>query len=488
MEVPLALLKKRAGNNWLIGQDNSAFISLVETLLEEFTKLGNNSVPQKILLVEPDSIRFLAGFIAACSVGHQIFIGNPAWVESEWQSVFNLVKPDLVWGNCGYLQYDNPEPQLGNQSLTGNQTKGWIMIPTGGSSGKIRFAMHSWETLMASVQGCKQYFQLTEVNSICTLPLYHVSGLMQFMRSFTSGGRVLIVPFKELKSGQWCDFDPTEFFISLVPTQLQRLLDDAGLAIWLSQCKTVFIGGAPTWPELLEKARFHGIRLALSYGMTETASQIATLKPEIFLSGNNSSGQVLPHAKVRILSQTGELLGPNQTGIIAIQAASLAFGYYPELFSKLGNFQTDDLGFFDLQGNLNVVGRSSDKIITGGENVFPPEVEYAIRTTNLVRDISVIGLPDQYWGQIITAIYIPCNPRISSQQIKDALEGKLPKFKQPKCWVPVEMLPSNNQGKVNREQLYQIATKWRQEHLSGYKLTSYEEPCDGTTCPMVRTD
>ncbi len=467
MEVPLTLLKKRASDNWLIGQDNSVFIPLVETLFEEFTKLVNNSIPQKILLVEPDPIRFLAGFIAAYSVGHQIFIGNPAWVESEWQYVFNLVKPNLVWGHCKYPQYDNSDSQLSNQSHAGNQRKGLIMIPTGGSSGKIRFATHSWDTLSASAQGFRQYFQLTEVNSICTLPFYHVSGLMQFIRSFTSGGRLLIVPFKELKSGQWCDFDPTEFFISLVPTQLQRLLDDVTLAVWLSRCKTVFIGGAPTWPELLEKARYHRIRLALSYGMTETASQIATLKPEIFLKGNNSSGQVLPHAKVRILSRTGEILGPNQTGIIAIQATSLAFGYYPKLFSELENFQTDDLGFFDIQGNLNVIGRSSDKIITGGENVFPTEIESAIRATNLVRDISVIGLPDQYWGQIITAVYVPCNSSISSQQIKDALEGKLSSFKRPKYWVPVEMLPSNHQGKVNREQLYQIATKWRQEHLPG---------------------
>ena len=74
------------------------------------------------------------------------------------------------------------------------------MIPTGGTSGKIRFAMHNWETLTASVKGFYRYFGETHVNSFCVLPLYHVSGLMQFMRSFITGGRLLNLPYKALKS------------------------------------------------------------------------------------------------------------------------------------------------------------------------------------------------------------------------------------------------------------------------------------------------
>ncbi|MDJ0618178.1 MAG: 2-succinylbenzoate--CoA ligase [Calothrix sp. MO_192.B10] len=458
MESPLNIWKNRTNNHWLVGQDNSAFFSLVETFYEEFTQLKNSSNTQTILLVEPDSIRFFAGFLAACSVGFQIFIGNPSWREYEWEQVFNLVKPDILWGDCKYLhKYFNP--QSDNKSNGEKTVKNWIMIPTGGSSGKIRFAIHSWETLSRSVEGFRNYFQLIKINSICALPHYHVSGLMQFMRSFLSGGQLLVVPFKELKSGQCCDFDPTEFFISLVPTQLQRLFDDVNITHWLSRCRTVFIGGAPTWSELFEKARYYGIRLAICYGMTETASQIATLKPEVFLAGSNSNGKILPHAEVKILNQTGEELAHNQTGTIAIKSGSLALGYYPQLFPESEYYQTDDIGFFDSQGNLNIVGRSSNKIITGGENVFSTEVESAIRSTHLVKDVAVIGLPDKYWGQIITAIYVPCYPKISSQEIKNALDDKLSRFKHPKFWVPVEILPSNNQGKVNREQLYQIATR-----------------------------
>ncbi|MCZ0903636.1 AMP-binding protein, partial [Microcoleus sp. HI-ES] len=257
-----------------------------------------------------------------------------------------------------------------------------IMIPTGGSSGKIRFAIHTWETLTASVQGFQQYFQADKINSFCVLPLYHVSGLMQFMRSFTTKGKLAIQPFKELENGQICDIEPEEFFISLVPTQLQRLLQNPDTANWLGRFHSVLLGGAPAWPELLETARNYQIKLAPSYGMTETASQIATLKPEDFLAGNNSSGQTLPHAQITIRSANGEILCDNQIGNIAVNAKSLALGYYPENFADRQYFQLDDLGFFDQNNYLNIVGRSSDKIITGGENVFPAEVEAVVRSTN----------------------------------------------------------------------------------------------------------
>lgn len=461
MELPLDYIKQRT-DAWLLGHDGSQLIHLADRLFEEIARLADQPTPLRILLAESDPVRFIAGFLSICSTEHQIFIGNPAWIEPDWRQVLALVKPDLILGNCQYSRPERLESQNAQQNPSGK-----IMIPTGGSSGRIRFAMHTWGTLVASVYGFQQHFNLARVNSICTLPLYHVSGLMQLIRSLISNGKLLVTPFSALKSGQWLDFDPTEFFLSLVPTQLQALLADAKLTAWLRQCKTVLLGGAPAWPELLECARSHQIRLAPCYGMTETASQIATLKPEAFLYGNSSNGQILPHAKVTILGEVGEPLGTNQTGLITIRAASLALGYYPERFLESEDLQTNDLGFLDAQGDLHVIGRLNDQIITGGENVVPSEVEAAIRATNLVKDVSVIGLSDQYWGQAITAIYVPAHSGIEPQQIQAELENKLARFKQPKHWIPVETLPSNEQGKLNREQLQQIAAQWQRRHTSG---------------------
>jgi O-succinylbenzoic acid--CoA ligase len=313
--------------------------------------------------------------------------------------------------------------------------------------------MHTWESLMASVIGFQQYFNLEQVNSFCILPLYHVSGLMQFMRSFSSGGKLAVSTLKLLENGEKYDIEPAEFFISLVPTQLQRLLQKPDLTTWLSRFQTTLLGGAPAWLELLETSRNYGIRLAPTYGMTETASQIATLKPEAFLAGNNTSGQILPHAKVIIKGENGEILGRNKTGFINIKADSLTVGYYPEFFANKEEFQLDDVGYIDENGYLKIVGRNSNKIITGGENVFPNEVEAAIISTQMVEDVCVIGLPDSQWGEIVTAIYVPKIPDINIDDLKIAIEDKLSKFKYPKKWIAVENLPRNAQGKINRKLL-----------------------------------
>ncbi|MDZ8185905.1 MAG: 2-succinylbenzoate--CoA ligase [Nostoc sp. ChiSLP02] len=465
MERPLDYLNNLPANDWLIGYNNRQFNQLAQELYLQLTQLSTFKTPPKIIITEREPLKFLASFIAACAANCPVFLCNPDWGTQEWQQVLDLVQPDIILG------VGNREWGIGNRDCSSPHSplptphSPLIMIPTGGSSGQIKFVIHTWETLIASVRGFTQYFQLNKVNSFCILPLYHVSGLMQFIRSFTTGGKLAILPFKVLESGQTLNIKQSEFFISLVPTQLQRLLENPELTEWLTQFNTVLLGGAPAWSELLEKARFHRIRLAPTYGMTETASQIATLKPDDFLNGKISSGQILPHAQVTIRNQQGENLNFNQIGNITIQAQSLALGYYPMNKEREDTFQVDDLGFLDDQGYLNIVGRSSEKIITGGENIYPAEIESAIRATQMVTDICVIGIPDKHWGQALTAIYIPKKSTVCALKIQTLLKEKLTKFKIPKYWIPQQNLPRNSQGKINRQQLEKIAMEYLQNSL-----------------------
>ena len=456
----LDYLINRSNDDWLIDYDIKQFNLLTEELWRQLNQLSQKGKPPKILLAEANPLRFLASFLAAVAANCPVFLCNPNWGQQEWQQVFNLVQPDLIWG----LKTENwknsaslisPFPQIPLSS---------IMIPTGGSSGKIHFAIHSWKTLTASVRGFYQYFGGRKVNSFCILPLYHVSGLMQFLRSFLTGGNLVILPYQDVKVGKIGNIIPEDFFISLVPTQLQYLLQKD--PSWLSHFHTVLLGGAPAWQELLDTAREYHIRLAPTYGMTETASQIVTLKPEDFLNNNNSSGQVLPHAEVTICNSKNEILDKNQSGIINIKANSLYLGYYPKIFTnhseqvvnlKTSNFLTDDIGFFDSNNYLYIVGRNSYKIITGGENVFPSEVEAAILNTKLVEDVCVLGLPDAKWGQVVTAIYVSRLQNLSPETMKTLLKDKLSGFKHPKYWVQLAQLPRNQQGKLNCEKIKQIA-------------------------------
>ncbi|AFZ17963.1 2-succinylbenzoate--CoA ligase [Allocoleopsis franciscana] len=458
MEQPLGYLKQRINDDWLIDHDSHLLNTITEEFFQQLTQFSKGGIPPKLLIAEQNPLRFLAAFLAAVAAKCPVFLCNPNWVQQEWQQVFERVQPDLIFGQPMKLPITHyPLP------ITHYPSPNHIMIPTGGSSGKVRFAVHTWETLMASVQGFHQYFGNNCVNSFCVLPLYHVSGLMQFLRSLTTGGQLIITSFKQVEAGENFKINPTEFFISLVPTQLQRCLQSPALTDWLSRFQTVLLGGAPAWDSLLEQARQYNIPLAPTYGMTETASQVVTLKPKDFLTGNNSCGQVLPHAKVTIRSSTDERLGSNQIGMISIQSKSLSLGYYPIRMSEkwgqvknLSNLNSDDLGFFDDQGYLHIVGRSSRKIITGGENVFPAEVEAAIQSTQLVNDVCVTAIPDLHWGEAVTAVYVPRSETISTTLLQATLKDKLSKYKQPKHWVPVASIPRNTQGKVDYEQLQNL--------------------------------
>ncbi|MEM9246914.1 MAG: AMP-binding protein, partial [Cyanobacteria bacterium P01_F01_bin.153] len=230
-------------------------------------------------------------------------------------------------------------------------------------------------------------------------------------------------------------------FISLVPTQLARLLNNKGGGPWLQQFRVILLGGAPPWAELLEQSRQMQLSIAPTYGMTETAAQVATLKPADFLAGKTGVGCTLPHVS----------LEPADAGSILVRSSSLAAGYWqgeaiaPELI-------TGDLGSFDNNGYLSILGRQDDIIITGGENVMPREVEAAILATGVATDVCVVGVPDQEWGQRLAAIWVPrTQQKIPTlPQWQKFLDSRLSRYKHPKLWRKVDQIPRNSRGKVNR--------------------------------------
>ncbi len=443
MDNILELIETRLNQEWIINSDTKYFYQLIQNYSKQLAELKYKINNPRIILVQKKDnyIDFLAAFVATIITNCHVFLCDQRWQLKEWKEVLNLIQPHLILGMD--LNYTGKNQQnnlrLPNQNL--------IMIPTGGTSGNIRFAIHTWETLSASVQGFSEFFDVQKTNSFCILPLHHVSGLMQFIRSFLTQGQIIIYPYRDLKKGIIPSLNFEDFFISLVPTQLQLLLTLN--PEFLQQFKIILLGGAPPWNSLLTKARDYQLNLSPTYGMTETASQVVTLKPEDFLQRNNSTGKVLPHAKLSLTEEK----------IIKIKANSLYFGYYPN-YEPQQYFITDDLGYFDHENYLYIIGRNSQKIITGGENVFPKEIENIILETNLVKDIAIIGVADEQWGEVLTAIYVPQDDNIEVEDIKDIIKQQLSPLKQPKHWIQVKQLPRNQQGKLNYQTLRKIATTY----------------------------
>lgn len=451
--------------DWIIGLNYQAWLERIQQRQLELQAFIDQANYPRILLVQSDPLEFLSGFMAACLCDCPVFLGNPSWQQSEWQQVLHLVKPHIIWSPSLLPQVDILEPTPAKP-----EEKGWILIPTGGSSGQIRFAIHTWSTLTASVDGCQRHFfgdKPDAINSCCWLPLYHVSGLMQFMRSLLTYGNLILLPrhcfnphislspevdaFLNLQSEQ-----PQQYFLSLIPTQLQRILQQSSPRVqWLARFRTILVGGAPAWSSLLESARQCHLRVALTYGMTETAAQIATLDPARFIEGAAHNGQVLPHAHITIEDEQHQCLPAYKRGQVVIQCSSLCKGYYPQEFTAPHKFFTDDLGYFNDQGDLHIVGRLSRKIISGGENIFPEEIEEALLGTGMVKDAMVFGQLHPDWGQVITAVVVPSVKPFSLTALKTILKNQLSAFKQPKQWYVLSTVPRTPQGKIDQSQVRQ---------------------------------
>lgn len=430
------------------------------------SRMSNSRRPM-LLLAEADPAKFLASFWAALLTDWDMALANPCWGRQEWQSVCQLISPTLIWGT--------PAPAVnlfGNAPTPTVQTEPAILIPTGGTSGQVKLVHHTWSSLTAAVFGFYRHFRVngSPVNAFCVLPLYHVSGLMQALRTALSNGQLhithsksspLSVPLSGLPAAERSRSHSiclSRSFISLVPTQLERLLR-ANQARWLRRFRAVLLGGAPCWPTLLNRAICEDVPICLSYGMTETAAMVTATAIGRAATGldetaQTGSGVAMPHATVCI-EDAGKLLPSGKVGQIVVRSAAIAHGYYNASSPAFATntFYTDDLGYIDAAGCLRVTGRISGKIISGGENIFPADVEAALRWTGQVSDVCVFGLPHPEWGEIVAAAYVPASATVSPESLKAAAIAQLSRYKHPKQWFALQQLPRNAQGKLNRSAL-----------------------------------
>ena len=582
---------ERAAEPWLWGVTGAQLRGAVADRVQWLQGLRGRAVehrtlgpvdPLRLVLCATDPLEFWADFWAATIVPSVVFLANPAWQGQEWRQVLALARPHGILGECSEAQgIPSSLPLGGENGLVGKHwtddytaaiavarenwtddcksatpgtgatsavsstqlQAGWILMSTGGSSGQLRFVVHTLATLGAAVWGLQRSALIPppgQIHSFCTLPFHHVSGLMQGLRSWGTGGQMITLPFRSLEQRlaqgagtvEQGPIDRLPFCLSLVPTQLQRLLELPAAAPWLAQFAVIFLGGAPPWPSLLDRARVLGLPLAPTYGMTETAAMVTVLAPADFGRGRGGCGPALPHVRLGVGASGAGTPGTAAIGPIEIQTPALGLGYYsleahpnrgpspaprgpenpapttaprgpenpapttaprgPEnpapttatLHPQLQRWTRDrlvpdDVGRLDEQGYLEVLGRESDKVITGGENVFPAEVEAVIRASGLVADVAVMGRPDPVWGERLVAVYVPrqdlaqqdlvrqdlagmigldaIGPKAIEAQLKTQLQQwvrrELTAYKCPKEWWAIEAIDRNAQGKIDRQAL-----------------------------------
>jgi len=235
--------------------------------------------------------------------------------------------------------------------------------------------------------------------------------------------------------------------LSLVPTQLRRLLGARPAWDPPEHVRAILVGGAPAPTPLLEQAADRAWPVLPTYGLTECCSQVATQRPDTNNRGGLGAGPPLPGMQVRI-----------RDGEIQVRSAALFTGYLPPPsdapFLDDGWFATGDRGELDAEGNLHPRGRLDDVIVSGGENVDPLEVELALESQDGVREACVFGVPDEEWGERVVAAVVPeSGASLDESLLLSGLRARLAGFKVPRSISAVAEIPVNRTGKPDRSVL-----------------------------------
>jgi o-succinylbenzoate---CoA ligase len=306
-----------------------------------------------------------------------------------------------------------------------------LVMHTSGTTGKPRQVPLTFGNIRANARGLAQAMGLgADERWLCPLPLSHVGGLMIVLRSAIMATTAVLAPppFDARAIGaQLRDGGITT--ASLVPTQLQRLLD-AG-ATPGPELRRILLGGGPMPRALLARSRSAGFPVCPSYGLTQACSTVTVAEP----GDVESAGRPLPGVGVAITND----------GEIVVSGGTV---------NALGTLRTGDLGRIDASGRLVVTGRKGEVIISGGENVAPAEVEAVLAEHPDVSEAAVFARPHALWGEAVTALVVPrdgARPAVAALRAH-CLEH-LAAFKVPKAFELVNELPRTESGKVRRAAL-----------------------------------
>lgn len=379
--------------------------------------------------------------------------GEPETLNQLQAAGHTLVNLDANSPQQGFTSIQVPSIALENP---------FAIIHTSGTSGVPKGAvLTNGNFFYSAMSSAYRLGTLPHDRWLCALPLFHVGGLSIILRACLYGITVdLLAGFDLQVINQKLSEEPVTL-VSLVPTMLYRLLEHGTPERW-SHLRMVLLGGAAGTPELLEKAQSAGVKVATTYGMTETTSQIATLLPDAVLKKPASVGRPLMFTQVRVVDENGADQAVGDFGEVLIRGETVMQGYYkqPEATAKAlrdGWLHSGDIGYLDADGDLFIVQRRTDLIVSGGENIYPAEVEAVLRGHPAIKELAVVGINDSEWGQrVAAAIVLKADMNASSDDIQAYARQHLAGYKIPRTVKFIAELPQTTSGKIERKRVVEL--------------------------------
>jgi fatty-acyl-CoA synthase len=338
-----------------------------------------------------------------------------------------------------------------------------LIMYTSGTTGLPKGAMLTHGNIVWNNVNASLAFGANKSDVLLTAaPLFHIGGLnVMTISAFQMGSPLVLLRH----------FDPEAVLDAIEDHSVTHMFGAPAMFLFMAQHPTfatrdlssieiLIVGAAPCPESLISLYGQRGISFCQGYGLTETSPFASFLGPQKCLEKLGSAGLPPVHTELRIVDHDNTAVGPNERGEICIKGPNIMKGYWnrPEAtanaIDEMGWFHSGDVGYIDEEGYLYICDRLKDMVITGGENVYPAEVESVLFEHPAITEVAVIGLPDEKWGEAVTAVAaVTDGSDLTLEVLRDFAVSKLARYKLPSRLHIVEALPRNPAGKVLKFEL-----------------------------------
>lgn len=406
-----------------------------------------------VLVAEPKLAETVDPFVGSLGIRHKLLVDDDALLEAPsglgdaWESFRGFVGSQI-------------EPV---SHVAQNEDDLAALLYTSGTTGRPKGVMLSHGNLWWNWVNVDSVVDTRFGDvSLAVAPLFHIGGFNAFtLRVIARGGTVII---RRTFDPQQALSDLVNFKVNsmfLVPAMLaavERQPEFAGAD--LTALRSTIAAGAPVPPALIEAYSKKGVFVQQAWGLTETSPFATYLEASMTDSKLGSCGIGMPYTEVKVVNPaTLETLGANETGEFWVRGPNVSSGYWnnPDatqaVFTEDGWFRTGDLGYADSDRYLFIIDRLKDMVISGGENVYPAEIENALSPHEAIEDVAVIGVPHEKWGETVCAVVAFRGGPLSLEQIREYLATRIARYKLPSRLVVVESVLRNGAGKLDKPRI-----------------------------------
>ena len=409
-----------------------------------------------VLVAEPAQAATIDTFLA------EVAVRKPLIIDDD-PNITDTTEVSAAWGS--YRQFRMSKREIPTH-VPQHETDLAALLYTSGTTGKAKGVMLTHGNLwwgQVNVDSAVDT-RFGDV-SLAVAPLFHIGGFNAFtLRTVTRGGTIVIRR----------QFDPAQALADLaelrvnsmflVPAMLAAISRQPGFAeADLTDLRSTTVAGAPVPPALIELYAQKGVYLQQAWGLTETAPFATQLESAMTTKKLGSCGSPMPYGAVKIVNAETltDVEEPGATGEMWVKGPNVSVGYWnnPEAtaasFTADGWFRTGDIGYVDADGYFFIVDRLKDMIISGGENIYPAEIENALNANPAISDCAVIGIPHEKWGEAVCVVASFADAPLSLEEMREYLTTRIARYKLPSSLIVVDTVLRNGAGKLDKVRIRQ---------------------------------